>query len=417
MSFIIFRQRRTRTRAAWIVGLTVGLLGIPHIRVVAGDGPRTSVKAPVPTPASKGRPLPIKNDEAVGTAAMGEEAPSPLPPLLEEKGLTSPPIAAARFEGLAAPGVQIRLKGDGSSGPGLRYRWIQTQGPAAELTGANQETARLTVPEGARNLSFLLVVSNEAGMDSITLTIPVEGRAMATTDVNLKADAGDDQIGVVGRQITLNGMRSEPRGKIGYRWIQVGGPPVRLKIEEGHVFTFVPTEPGTHRFALVVANGGVISEPNEVQVAVEFPGSKTSRKPTEPRSTANPLPVADDLAAIVQSALTSLEAGPIAVDALGQTFDAVAGRMNLFRSYDEAYSEISRRLDDIVPQENAARARWVERLFAPITTRMVEDLRKEGVDLSTAAGRASMLNEGQRSRMAEIFRSVGDGARAVSRSL
>ncbi len=77
----------------------------------------------------------------------------------------------------------------------------------------------------------------------------------------LRADAGDDQVGFVGRQMTLNGSRSEPRGKIGYRWLQLGGPDVKLKIEDGYIFTFVPSEPGIYRFALVVGEGGRILGP------------------------------------------------------------------------------------------------------------------------------------------------------------
>jgi hypothetical protein len=382
--------------------------------VEAGDD--LKVAAPALTPAPKAVPLPAKRDPALGKARLRNgEALEPLAAPLSLKSPNDLPVAAARFEGLAAPGVQIRLKGDGSTGAGLRYRWVQTQGPTAELIDANQETARLTIPSGARTLGFLLVVSNESGMDSIPLTVPVEGRPQVATDSNLRADAGDDQIGVVGRQITLNGLRSEPRGKIGYRWIQVGGPAVRLKIEEGHVFTFVPTEPGTHRFVLVVAEGGVISEPDEVQVSVEFAGSKSARLPVESRIIPPP-PGPEGLASVVQSALSSLEGGPAAAESLGQTFDGVAGRMNLFRSYDEAYSEISRRLDAIVPQDPAIRSRWIERLFAPITSRMVEEVRKAGLDLSTESGRAAALNEAQRARMIEIFRAVGDGSRAVSRA-
>jgi len=69
----------------------------------------------------------------------------------------------------------------------------------------------------------------------------------------LRADAGDDQIGLVGRQITLNGGRSGPRGAIGYRWIQLSGPEPTARGQDGYIFTFTPRAAGIYRFALLVA--------------------------------------------------------------------------------------------------------------------------------------------------------------------
>ena len=78
-------------------------------------------------------------------------------------------------------------------------------------------------------------------------------------------------------------MRSEPRGQIAYRWVQTGGPIVRLKIEEGYVYSFVPTVPGIYRFALVVAASGEISEPDEVCVTVGSGTRGVSRAATPRR--------------------------------------------------------------------------------------------------------------------------------------
>ena len=110
-----------------------------------------------------------------------------------------------------------------------------------------------------------------------------------------RADAGDDQVGLIGREITLNGMRSEPRGQLAYRWIQTGGPTVRLKIEDSYVYSFVPTVPGHYRFALVVAANGEISEPDEVSVTVGSGGrggiargDAAAADPCPPRSSPEP---------------------------------------------------------------------------------------------------------------------------------
>jgi hypothetical protein len=418
-----FRKPQVVT-ACGMLGLCFSLIAC----VAASDTPRP-VNPPEEPEATLARQLPSPippRDAALKNAGLPDElaAPPAMPRPAEIAGPSpiagSSPIAAARYEGIAAPGVQITLKGDGSTGAGLRYRWVQTQGPPASLSDPSQAMTRVTVPEASGALGFLLVVSNEAGMDSVTLKIPVEGRPKAMADGQLRADAGDDQIAVVGRQITLNGSRSEPRGKIGYRWIQTGGPQVRLKIEEGHIFSFVPAEPGTYRFALVVADGGVISQPDEVEVTTAAPSASTAPAAPTSRASSLPLPVpaARDpelLGAFVRSSLARLDGGPALAEAMAETFDNIAGRIGLYRSYEEAFSEMSRRLDAIVPQEPARRAIWIERLFVPVTSRLVEEMRKEGLDLSSATGRAAPMTETQRSRMADVFRAIGEGAKAASR--
>jgi hypothetical protein len=409
-----FRKPQVVT-ACGMFGLCFSLIAC----VAASDTPRPANPSEEPEAAlARQLPSPMPpRDAALKNAALPDELAAP-PAMPRPPEIAGPsPIAAARYEGIAAPGVQITLKGDGSTGAGLRYRWVQTQGPPASLSDPSQAMTRVTVPEASGALGFLLVVSNEAGMDSVTLKIPVEGRPKTMADGQLRADAGDDQIAVVGRQITLNGSRSEPRGKIGYRWIQTAGPQVRLKIEEGHIFSFVPAEPGTYRFALVVADGGVISQPDEVEVTTTAPS--TSTLPTSRASSLPlPAPAARDpelLGAFVRSSLAKLDGGPALAEAMAETFDNIAGRIGLYRSYEEAFSEMSRRLDAIVPQEPTRRAIWIERLFVPVTSRLVEEMRKEGLDLSSATGRAATMTEAQRTRMADVFRAIGEGAKAASR--
>jgi len=405
---------RWRASRAGHLGVTLALCSGLSACVTAADGPRGAATLPK---VAATRPASTR-DPAVATAVLAEDAGSKPAGPRPGREAAAAPVAAARYEGTSAPGVQIRLVGEGSSGSGLRYRWVQTQGPKADMIGPDRATARVTVPDGARTLGFLLVVGNEAGMDQIALTVPVEGRPKAPSEGDPRADAGDDQIGIVGRQITLNGTRSEPRGKIGYRWLQVGGPAVRLKIEEGPIFSFVPTEPGLHRFALVVAVGSQISEADEVAVAVEFAAARGDRGDDAPRPAPLPslAPESERLGQFVRVALAGLDGGPARGEAMAQTFEGVAGRIGLFRCYDETYSEISRRLDAIVPQEAATRAAWIERFFAPMTTRIVEELRKEGLDIATEAGRAAPMTEAQRGRMAEVFRAIAEGSRATART-
>ena len=339
---------------------------------------------------------------------------------------TSPPAATTSRVGLASwwrRGRRLVTKGRparacgsssrgmGSTGTSLRYRWVQTQGPRVTIDDSMSPTASLTIPSGTGTLGFLLIVANAAGMDSIPLTIPTEGRARGPNLASLCADAGDDQLGMVGHQITLNGIRSAPRDQIGYRWIQTGGPSVRLKIEDGYLYSFVPSEPGTYRLALVVASGGEVSEPDEVRVTVIPEGSPAAGSSVATGSTAVRVRRMEPLERSFRMAFASLDIGSSLSNELSQTFVAIAGRMNLYRSYDEAFSEISRRLDAIVPQDPARRGVWIERLFAPMTAWMIEEMRGEGLDLSTPGGRASAMTATQRDRLAEIFRTIGEGFR------
>jgi hypothetical protein len=378
--------------------------------------PTVKAEDPPPRPGRSLRffaPRPSTRDEALRVAAVGEgTAPAPAP---EKKA--SPPLAAARYEGTAVPGVQVVLRADGSSGPNLRYVWVQTQGPPARLDGEDQASARVTIPDSASLLEFLLIVTNEAGVDRVRLKIPVEGRPAQAAESGLRADAGDDQIGVVGRQVTLYGGRSEPRGKVAYRWIQTGGPSVRLKLQESHVFSFVPDQPGTYRFALVVASGGAISEPDEVEVVTQAIGSPApgpgpvAAPPRAAAAARGP----GSLEEFVRSALAGLEGGPPAAAGLAEAFDGIAERSSLYTTYNGAFSELSRRTDGLVPEDPARRSVWIDRLFGPATTRLVEELRKEGLDLSSGAARDMPLTAAQRQRMAEVFRAIARGCREAAR--
>ena len=59
----------------------------------------------------------------------------------------------------------------------------------------------------------------------------------------------------------------------------MAGPKVSLKIEDGHIFTFVPPDNGLYHFALVVASGSEISEPDFVNVAVGLPLPPPTEEP------------------------------------------------------------------------------------------------------------------------------------------
>lgn len=339
--------------------------------------------------------LPAPSVEAVGAE------PRPLAEL-------SRPRAVARFEGLAAPGAKVTLSGGESTGQGLRFRWVQTSGPSVALDDPQGRSATFTVPEKAETVGFLLVAANGVGLDSTSVTVPVDprdrGRAAAS---GLKADAGDDVAGLVGRQITLNGGHSEPKGKVGYRWLQLGGPKVRLKLEDGYIYSFVPTSPGIYRFALVVAVGSEISEPDPVTVSV---GAAMATAPADlPPEASEPTPV-DEAA---RAALSASPGGVAAAGPLADAFLGVSERMDLYRSYADVFQELTHRLAPVLPTDRLSRLAWDERLFAPLTARLIEAMRGEGLDLRLTEGQRAELTAGQRARLSEQFRAMAEGFRAT----
>lgn len=236
----------------------------------------------------------------------------------------------------------------------------------------------------------------------------VVGRVRDDAVPRLVADAGDDQRVIVGRQVTLNGMRSEPRGRVGFRWIQTGGPAVRLKLEDGYIFSFVPEEPGLYRFTLLVAAGGLISEPASVEVWAAPHAGIARTAAAGPISTTG-LP----LDAVLRSALQLAPEGTRNAAALAELFGRIAQRMELYTSYAEVHQELSRQLEAIVPSEPARRRVWIETVFQPLTGRLVDAMWAEGLDLRRPEARTAVLTNSQKARLAELFQGMAEGARAA----
>ncbi|MFO0911169.1 MAG: hypothetical protein U0794_22995 [Isosphaeraceae bacterium] len=394
--------------------------------------PPPAIPEPLPVPPPAPLALPPSSETPPATPAplppqAAQVPPSsssiPLPqlppsmPAARTPGVASEPAgprAVARAEGTAAPGLQVVLHGEESKGVDLRFRWVQTRGPAVLMDQPSSPVARFTVPAGVGPLGFLLVVNGPNGSDTTELNVPIEGLPRAPENTAIHADAGDDQLGLVGRQVTLNGVRSEPRGKIGYRWVQTGGPIVRFKLEDGYVFSFVPTVPGIYRFALVVALGSEISPPDEVTVTVG--SGARSAAPAGPAATASvpaegPVPTQE----VARAGLAAIRGGVDSAESLARIFEDAADRMDLYHSYADAYAEMSRRLDDVIPSESTKRGIWLDRLFNPLTARTLEVMRGEGVDLRLPEGQAAMLSAPQKAALAEQFRLMAEGFRSVSR--
>jgi hypothetical protein len=399
MSKVVGRVRL----GGWLVGLAITALGLHAL----GLPSRAQLPAPGSTTDGTARPIELSAIPSPDNPVAAVDLEPVRGPRLNGRSSSSPTgslRAVAHYEGNACPGLPILLRGDRSVGANL-YRWIQTGGPAVELDNPTSSTPRLKVPEVASLLRFALVVANASGTDVVDLTIRVVGRTGPSGDPNLKADAGDDQLGVVGRQITLNGSRSQPRDQVGYRWVQVAGPRVRLELEDGYIYSFVPQAPGIYQFALVVARGSEMSRPDVVTVSVGNPAS-----PFGIQATPEPPEALHDVA---RAALGQVPGGLDLAPALAEAFDFVADRMDLYQSYAEAYSELSRRLSTLLPNDPVRRAVWDERLFAPLTARLIEGMRREALDLRLPEAQTTPLTSGQRARLAELFRAMSLGFRAT----
>jgi hypothetical protein len=294
--------------------------------------------------------------------------------------------------------------------------------------GPNKHNEWIEPPDGSRDEEESPVFSNRMGawaqrlwrplavagvglslLEAVVAAQPPASRTPPLLVALPKADAGDDLIGLVGRRVTLPGRASTPAGRIGFRWIQVAGPPIRMPVQEGALLSFLPEVPGVYRFALVVAEGGVISEPDFTTVLVVAEVPQTGPAP----GAASPPLTAQEAA---RTALASLPDGPGAAKALAEAFEEIAGRIDLYGTYADILQGTSSRLQPVLPTDPTRRAAWNERLFLPLTRRLIDDMLPAGLDLSRPEGQAVPLSAAQRTRLAEQFRALARGFRSAAPS-
>jgi hypothetical protein len=302
------------------------------------------------------------------------------------------------------------LKGSESTGGHLAYRWQQLAGPSILPASIGQPDVSVVLPSGGQPLEFELIVANDRGIDATRLAIPASSELGTPRPLVPIADAGDDQVAVVGCQVTLNGIRSHPKGLVGYRWVQVGGPKTRFQLEEGPFFSFVPVTPGVYRFALIVATGSHTSEPDEVSVTVGALASMgTMPAPGETRASEP-----DTLDQIARRALSLVHAKRETIDQLAVIFDEIAHRMDLYEDYAGMFRELSQRLELIITNNSSHRALWMQRVFDPLAVGLVRVMQEEGLDLSRPEAQNAPLNQAQRARIAEQFHLIADGFRSAN---
>jgi hypothetical protein len=203
----------------------------------------------------------------------------------------------------------------------------------------------------------------------------------------------------VGQPVTLDGSRSSPIGQLGYRWLLLSGPALSGWKADGAKATFTPSQPGKYRFALLVALGGSISEPDVVEVEVA--------------GTPGPVPIVDSespLSRSIASAVAPIPGGQNTAGQVADVFAAVAERAPLYSTYAQLQSELVRRLDVVVPPEPLVRAAWTNSVFLPMSQIATIELARIGVDVRPEFADRT-LEPAQRERLQELYRGLADACR------
>ena len=332
----------------------------------------------------------------------GEMPAGPRPPA-PVQGLDAS-AAVLRYRGTPVPGSRISIELEGSSDPDASYQWSQIEGPAVVFEAQPGPKVQFTVPADAKSLGFLLAIRDSNGERTARVVVPIrqpEGRAEGKS-ATLRAEGGDDQIGLVGRRITLNGTRGSPRAGAAYRWFAIAGPRVEQSSQDGGYYSFTPTGPGIYRFGLVVASAGAgelsISDVDEVVVTVgEY----------------SPTLGARGGAGIPAAAIDQMLQGPGGVagratlEQAAGVFDAISARASLYSNFAELSSELARRLDAIVPADPSWRQFWSQAVFAPLTQHVVTEMLAAGLDLRGPQGQQQGLGSSQQERLQQLFSSYG----------
>jgi hypothetical protein len=192
--------------------------------------------------------------------------------------LNTPPTADAGPDQAARPGATINLNGaasfdDNTPSSQLGYAWsfvATPSGSAASLTGANTATPSF-VADVPGNYAIELIVTDEGGLNSAA------DQVIVGTDLPPTANAGSDQLVVLGTTVTLNGSGSDPDGdSLTFSWTfasMPAGSGASLNGAQSQTPTFVPNVPGPYVVALTVSDALGAGSPDTVQITAVSPAS------------------------------------------------------------------------------------------------------------------------------------------------
>ena len=356
-------------------------------------------------------------DRAVQTADFTPPADSakPSPPAIEVDS------TEVRTEPPAVPGARMMLSMGQGAEQETRYRWVQTGGPRVAIDDPEKPSIQIDIPGGTEKLEFLVIAARPDVVRVVRVNVPLQGGAAraswgARPSGKIKADAGDDQIGLIGRRVTLNGSGSVPADGKNARWLQVGGPPVGAPQQQENFFSFVPGSPGLYRFLLIVAGEGEVSEPDEVSVLVGVPPAEVGAAPLQvgqvpaPAPAPPPVPAPDQ---ILAGTLPRLPNGTRVASDVADVMEAISERAALYSSFAVLQAELSRRLDLVIPTDPAERAAWNQGVFTPLTAYTTGVLLEAGMDVRQSQGLQQSLTAVQQERVREHFQKLARVFRAA----
>ncbi len=394
--------------------------------------------------ASAGSDLP--DVLASGLECAGTEASAAVPSPLSNMNITYGETVV-KTAGPAVTGSRLVLEVEKAMVDGTRFQWFQVEGPKAIIDDPNKASVTLTVPPGAEQLTFVLIAARTDQVRVLKVVVPVRGGklSMVTGEVTgpkiypgapsaktVKADAGDDQVGLVGHRVTLNGARSVPADGETARWMQVSGPGVIAPRQQGVYFSFIPSGSGVYRFALVVSGDREISEPDEVTVLVGTPPGNAAQGgvpvPITPSAsnilTLNPapanagvvIPSAPSSESFVAASIHRIPGGTRVAAEVADVMESVAQRSSLYSSFASLQNEMSRRLDVVIPNDSFSREAWTQTVLIPLSAYTGTELASVGLDVRPSQGSVPPMTSVQQERVRDHFSKLARAFRAVSSS-
>jgi hypothetical protein len=298
---------------------------------------------------------------------------------------------------------------------------MQTEGPAVDIIDPSRHSIEIVVPKGADRLGFVFVAAKPEVVHIVRVMVPLQGDPSRLSwgsrpSGNVKADAGDDQVGLVGHRVTLNGSRSRPGDGKNARWLQIAGPRILAPQQEGPFFSFVPTSTGLHRFFLIVAHEGELSEPDEVTVLIGSPpgqesGLKQAASPLEPPA-APPAPSTPEQ--VLAAALPRLSLGNRLASDVADVMESIARGATLYGSFAVLQNELGQRLDVVIPSDPAIRGAWNQSVFSPLTVCTTSELLGAGLDVRQPQGLNQPLTRAQQEKLSDYFDRLSRAFRAGS---
>jgi hypothetical protein len=310
-----------------------------------------------------------------------------------------------RYEGVPVSGSRITIGVSGTLDPRTSYHWVQIEGPPVTIEDETKPRITVTVPPDAQALGFLMTMNDARGQRTARISIPIRSAENPASPSVLRADAGDDQIGLVGRRITLNGSGGSSVAGIAYRWFQMAGPRVDHGLQEASYYSFTPTAPGIYRFGLVVAtarpdspNGLAISDVDEVVVSVGNPPSGLAGNPSGGAASVTWTAALDQW--LQGSGGVSARA---TLQRAAEVLDTISWRTSLYTNFAELSSEMMRRFDAVIPKDPIERQSWTMAVFAPLTQHVASEMLGAGLDLRMPQGQYQGLTPAQQERLRQLF--------------